>query len=236
MESFIETNLFTMNNYCPLAYNKHKFKRRIITLHQQNQQQQNMQGSTQPPTNIGHGGHELLDAHETLEDLIGVMEQYILYDQHVQDEQLKNIIQRQKTFLTQMYNTIIDTLKTGKDPAVPTQTYEMQQSNEVTYGMQPSSPKVPAQTVQEINDECISSYMISILKQVSASFTTTAIEATNPVLRRVIADSLPNLIEMAYEIFLYQNKKQYYQVPQLAPQDMQALKNSFGPIQGGLSH
>ncbi|HEX6594725.1 MAG TPA: spore coat protein, partial [Bacillota bacterium] len=39
--------------------------------------------------------------------------------------------------------------------------------------------------------------------------------------------------EMAYEVFLYQNKHHYYQVPQLQQQDMQELINSFAPIQGG---
>lgn len=203
---------------------------------QQQNQQQNMQGSTQMPSNTSHGGHELLDAHEAIDDLVGGMEQYVLFLQYTQDEQLKSMIERQRSFLTGIYNTMIDTIKTGKDPAVPTQTYEMQQSNEVTYGLQPSQPTSPAQSVNEINDECISGFMLSILKQVSSSFTTTALEATNPVLRRVIADSIPNIIEMAYEIFLYQNKNQYYQVPQLAPQDMQTIANSFAPVQGGTIH
>lgn len=182
------------------------------------------------------GGHELLDAHEAIGDLVGGMEQYLLFEEHIQDQELKSILQKHRSFLTQLYNTIVDTLKTGKDPAVPTQTYNMEQSNEVIYGMQPSSPKTPAQSINEINDECISSFMLGVLKQISSSFTTTALEATNPVLRRVFSDSIPNAIEMAYEIFLYQNKNQYYQVPQLQTQDMQTLSNSFTPIQGNMPH
>ena len=59
----------------------------------------------------------------------------------------------------------------------------------------------------------------------------TAMEVTNPVLRRLFADSIPNLIEMAYEIFLYQNKNQYYQVPQLKEEDMQIIMNSYAAAQ-----
>ena len=51
--------------------------------------------------------------------------------------------------------------------------------------------------------------------------TMAALETTNPVVRRVLADSIPNCIEMAYELSSYQNKHQYYQVPQLAQQQMQ---------------
>lgn len=205
-------------------------------MQQQNQHQQNMQNPSQMTSNTSFGGHELLDAHEAIDCLMGGMEQYLLFEQHIQDQELSTMLQKHRSFLTQLYNTIVDTLKTGKDPAVPTQTYNMEQSNEVIYGMQPSSPKSPAQTVNEINDECISSYMLGALKQISSSFTTTALEATNPVLRRVIADSIPNIIEMAYEVFLYQNKNQYYQVPQLQMQDMQAISNSFAPIQGNMPH
>jgi len=204
---------------------------------QQQNQQQNMQGSNQMmQSQTSFGGHELLDAHESIGGLIGVMEQYMLYEQHIQNQELAAILQRHRTFMTQLYNTIVDTLKTGQDPAVPTQTYNMDQSNEVIYGMQPSAPKSPSQSVNELNDECISSFMLGNLKSISSAFTTTALEATNPVFRRVIADSIPNIIEMAYEIFLYQNKHQYYQVPQLQPQDMQAISNGFAPVQSNMPH
>ena len=60
--------------------------------------------------------------------------------------------------------------------------------------------------------------------------TMAALETTNPVVRRVLADSVPNCIEMAYELSIYQNKHHYYQVPQLAQQDMQQLLNSFATV------
>nr|WP_155669443.1 spore coat protein [Ornithinibacillus caprae] len=195
-----------------------------------------MQDSSQMPAQQSHGGHELFDAHEAISGLVGGMEQYLLYDQHVQDPELKTMLQQHKTFLNQLYNTLVETLKTGQEPTVPTQTYNMTQSNDVVYGMQPSQPKTPAQTVNELNDQCISSFMMGCLKSAASSFTMAALESTNPVMRRVFQDSIPNLIEMAYEVFLYQNKNQYYQVPQLKQQDMQNYMNSFAPLQGNMPH
>lgn len=207
----------------------------VITL--QNQQQNpNMQNSTQMPAQQNHGGHELFDTHELLSGLTGGMEQYLLYEQHIQDPALKTMLQQHKTFLTQLYNTIVETLQSGQDPAVKTQTYNMAQSNDVIYGLQPSTPTSPAQSVNELNDQCVSGFMMGVLKSCASSFTMTSLETTNPVLRRVYADSIPNLIEMAYEVFLYQNKNQYYQVPQLKQEDMQTLTHSFAPIQGTMPH
>ncbi len=203
----------------------------------QNQQfnQQQQQSSGMSPQHQ-FGGHELLEVHEAIGAVTGSLDHFVMYSQHVQDQELSTIMQRQKSFLTQMYNTILDTLKSGKDPAVKTQTYLMEENNQSIYGMKPSTPKTPIQSMNELNDECISSGIIGHLKGIASSFTLTALEATNPVLRRIFADSIPNVIEMAYEMYLYQNKHQYYQVAQLQPQDMQAIINSHAPIQGNISH
>ncbi|MBP2079289.1 spore coat protein [Oceanobacillus polygoni] len=200
------------------------------------QQNQNFQGSSQMPDYQSHGGHEMFDAHEAISGLIGGLEQGLLYEQHIQDPELKTMLQNHKTHLTQMYNTIVEALNTGQEPSVKTQTYMMAQSNDVLYGMKATQPKTPAQSATELNDECISSFMMGNLKSSASAFTMTALETTNPVLRRVFADSIPNLIEMAYEIFLYQNKRQYYQVPQLKPEEMQIYMNSFAPVQNPMQH
>jgi len=202
----------------------------------QNNPQGQQQQSSQMPSQLQFGGHELMEVHEALGAVTGGLDHFVMYEQHVQDQELSNIMQRQKTFISQMYNTILDTLKSGKDPAVKTQTYQMEENNQSVYGMKPSSPKTPIQSINEITDECISSGIMGHLKAMASSFTMTALEATNPVLRRIFADSIPNVIEMAYEMYLYQNKNQYYQVPQLPQQDMQAIINGHGPIQGNMPH
>src|SRR5699024_3291612 len=174
--------------------------------------------SNQMPAAKNHGGHEMFDAHEAINSLVGCIEQGKLYEQYIQDTRLKAILQRQTTAITEMYNTIIDTFQSGQDPKVPTKTYEMNEGNSVLYGMKETQPKSPAQSVQDIKDA-------------ASGVTMTAMEVTNPVLRRLFADSIPNLIEMAYEIFLYQNKNQYYQVPQLKEEDMQIIMNSYSAAQ-----
>lgn len=183
-----------------------------------------------------HAAHSLLEANGAVGTVINSIEQSLLYEKNIQDQQLLQIAQKQRTYLQGLYNTIVETMKTGQDPTVPTQTYNMGESTNAVYGMQPSAPKSPATSVQEINDECISSFLLAQLKTLSTGFTTTALESTNPVLRRIFADSIPNIIEMGYEVFLYQNKKHYYQLPQLQPMDVETLKNSFSPMQGNTTH
>ena len=177
--------------------------------------------------NPNHGGHELFDAHEVLAGIINMLDQYQMYQQHIQDPELKDINQRQAAYVTQTYNTIVEAFSTGKKPAVPTQVYNMTQNNNVVYGVKPGQPKKPNMSVNELSDQGLSAYMLGNTKSLSSLLAMTAQEMTNPVLRRVIADSVPNFIELSYEIFLYQNKHGYYQVPQLMQQDMNIMLNSF---------
>ncbi len=184
-----------------------------------------------PQAQTNHGGHELFDVHEVLSGTVGTLNQYMLLRQHVQDPVLLDILDRQYTFIQEEYNTTVESFRTGEDPSKPTGSYQMTQDNNFTYGLHPSQPKKPMQSTAEINDEFISGCMLGAMKSGASGKTMAAIETTNPVVRRVLADSIPNCIEMAYELSLYQNKKGYYQVAQLAPQDMQQILNSYSPVQ-----
>lgn len=197
----------------------------------QNQMHQNMHtGSV--PQQLNHGGHEVFDVHEVLSGAIGTLNSYLMLSQHVKDPELRDILNRQYQFISQEYNTTLDCFRTGQDPTVPTQSYKMNQGNDFVYGLSPSQPKKPFQNMSEISDEFISGSMLHLAKTSASAKTMAALETTNPVVRRVLADSVPNCIEMAYELSIYQNKHQYYQVPQLAQQDTQQIINEFAPAQG----
>ncbi|WP_458126992.1 spore coat protein [Paenibacillus sp. Z3-2] len=205
------------------------------------QNHQNIETGTVPPQ-LNHGGHEMFDVHEVLAGSINTMNSYTMLSEHVKDPELRDILQRQKQFMANEYNITLECFKTGQDPAMPTQSYKMNQGNDFTFGMKPSQPKKPMQTAGEISDQTISLNMLNAVKSGALMKTTAALESTNPVVRRVLADSLPNCIEMAYEISIYQNKNGFYQVPQLAQQDMQQMQNSYAPamlqpqIPGNLPH
>lgn len=195
---------------------------------QQGQMHQNMH-TGMVNQQLNHGGHEVFDVHEVLSGTIGTLDLYTLLRPHVKDPELLNILDRQTQYMKTEYNTTVDCFKTGQDPATRMQPYNMTQGNDFIYGLKPSQPKKPLQSAAELTDECISSYMLGSLKAGAGSKAMAALEITNPVVRRVIADSIPNCIEMAYELAVYQNKHHYYQVPQLAEQDMEQLTNSFAP-------
>lgn len=180
---------------------------------------------------MNHGGHEVLDVQEVLTGAIATMNQMTLLRPHVQDSELADILDRQFRFMADEYNITLECFRTGQDPSHPTQSYKMRQDNDFTYGLRPTQPKKPIMNASEISDEIISGFLLNSHKMNASGKTMAALESTNPVVRRVLADSVPNCIEMAYEISIYQNKNGYYQVPQLAQQDMQQMMNAYAPAQ-----
>jgi len=195
-------------------------------------QPENLTRNPQVPPKMNHGGHEVNDVHEVLTDSVNILDQYTMLSQYVQDPELKDIIQRQRQFMINEYNCLVQCFSTGQDPAMPTTPYQMKQGNNVTYGLTSAQPKQPMQSPAEMNDQRISSQMLSMIKSAAGRKAIAACETTNPVVRRVLADSVPNCVEMAYEIFLYQNKNGYYQVPQYTQNVMEQLTGSFSPAAG----
>jgi spore coat protein CotF len=181
---------------------------------------------------FNHGAHELFDVHEVLSATIGSLNKYTMLRPNVKDQELLDILERQYQFMQQTYNTIVDCFRSGQDPAVPTKSYMMKENNTFKFGLTPSQPKKPIQSEKEINDEIISGFMLGAVKSLASLKTCASLETTNPVVRRVLADSVPNCIEMAYEISIYQNKNGYYQVPQLPVTDMQTILQSYAPAVG----
>ncbi|WP_370621799.1 spore coat protein [Bacillus sp. JCM 19034] len=195
-----------------------------------NASQNKMMQSQQMQSQMNHGGHEVFDLHEVLDGMINVLDSYILVRTHVKDQELMDILERQYSFILDQYNITCECFQTGQDPSHPTKKYMMKQSNQITYGINPSQPKKPMQSMHEVSDQRIAVHMLGLIKSMATKITMSSLEATNPVVRRVLADTVPNYIEMAYEIFLYQNKLQQYQVPQLSPQDMSAMMQSYAPV------
>lgn len=204
----------------------------MTTMQPQNNMNTNMTGMQ--ATDTKHGGHELMDVHEVLSCEISTMDQYLLFGQMAKDPELKDMINRQHQFMMDCYNITAECFKSGMNPSHHTTRYEMTQSNDVVYGLTPSAPKKPKMNASEIGDQCITNYMLGLMKAGAQAKTMASLEVTNPVVRRVLADSAPNAVEMAYEIFQYQNKKGYYQVARLDQQDMNTLINSFAPTQSPL--
>ena len=177
---------------------------------------------------MNHGGHEMLDVKDAIGCSIDTMNQYMVLRSNVKNQELQGIMDRQHQFMLDEYNKVVESFQSGQDPSQPTGTYNMETGNDFVYGLKPvTMPQKPMENVNEISEEWISSRLLGALKAGAKTLTAASLESTNPVVRRVLADSVPNWVEMAYEISIFQNKNGFYQVPQFNEADMKQMLNSF---------
>lgn len=191
---------------------------------------ENMQTGMIPP-HQNHGGHEMFDVSEILSGAVNALNLYVLLKPHVKDPELLDLMNRQEQFMITEYNTIVECFQTGVKPTVSTEVYNMKQENDFVYGLKQTQPVKPIGMPGEITDQVISSLMLNMVKSNASLKGMATTEVTNPTVRRVLADTIPNCIEMAYEISIYQNKHHYYQVTQLPEGDMQQMVNAYAPVQ-----
>lgn len=138
-----------------------------------NQQQQSQMNKGIPgKPHKNHGGHEMFDMHEVLSGTLTVLDQFMMLRQFCKDQELLNILDRQHQFITSQYNITAECFKTGSEPSQKTATYMMKEDNQTVYGMQPSQPKKPVQSMNDIDDSIISRQMLCAIKA-QASFTIT---------------------------------------------------------------
>lgn len=81
--------------------------------YQQGQVHQNMQTGAIPPQ-MNHGGHEVFDVHEVLSGTIVTLNTYTLLRQHVQDQELLDILDRQYQFIQDEYNITLECFQTSR--------------------------------------------------------------------------------------------------------------------------
>lgn len=196
------------------------------------QQQPQLGSITMGGQQLGHGAHEMFDVHEVLSCQINLLDQFMMFRTFVQDQELLSILDRQYNFMLDQYNLTCQCFKTGQKPSQETATYLIPNMTKPVYGLQPAPPKKPNSSLADVKDAGVSGYMLGLIKSHASLLAMSSPEVTNPALRRVLASQVQHFIEMGYELFLYQNKHAYYQVPQLQVSVIQQMLDAYVPAAG----
>ncbi|WP_149454064.1 spore coat protein [Pasteuria penetrans] len=181
------------------------------------------------PASQNHSAHELFAVHEVLHTTLNVLDQYLLLRPRSCCQELSAMLDRQYAFLCDEYNMMVQCFSTGQDPEHRTGRYMMRVNNQTSFHQQPMGMAIrrPIASENAVSGPHIAIYSLGMLKSLVAQKAAAVCEIIHPVIRRVISDSLPNNIEMAYELYLYLNHRGQYAVPQMGPQTMQGMTNAF---------
>ncbi|MFE8699552.1 spore coat protein [Cytobacillus sp. FJAT-54145] len=163
------------------------------------------------------GAHEVIELHEVLNDAINGINQFHLYEPHVQDETLREILNHQIEFLIKEYNQLVNVMNTNSQNqgAVSYRTFT---GYVPRYGLDEPQSSYPKPTANQLTDQDIATGMLSCHKSSAMMKMTAALEFANLQLRNMMTQGAKNCSDLAYETFQYMNERGYYQVPILSNQ------------------
>lgn len=175
------------------------------------------------------GAHEIMQMHEVLTDTIDGINQFQLYRPHVQDPQLRTIIDNQIGFMTQEYNNMVQTVhQQSRSEAVP---YRRVKNTSPAYGLKNPSPNAPNIAPDEMDDRDVASGMLGCHKSSAGLRMTASLEFADPTLRKMLQQGSINCSEQSYEVWNYMNQKGMYQVPTMKQMTTSTMINSFDMAQ-----
>lgn len=177
------------------------------------------------------GAHESMEAHEMLEAKICMIDHFSFYISQCQDETLRSMIYNQLQRAIQSYNQLVTYTHSYQvaKPVVNQQTSNIL-PNQIEYGLRSPQPVSPQMNMKYFNDHQIAGSVLSSHKNSSKNHMAAALECADPNVRQMMMNSAVECCNMAYEIFLYMNKKGYYQVPTLDSHTAKTMLHHYQPM------
>ncbi|WP_335872387.1 spore coat protein [Bacillus sp. 2205SS5-2] len=175
-----------------------------------------------------HGNHEVYNLHEILSGLINIVDFLTIAREFVQLNELKILVNHQHQYILSHYHAIVTMLEQQQTTMINTK-YERLNKGSVVFGETSAIPKFPVKEFAEINDEKFSGQMLGLMKSMSSLLTVSTLEIANPTFRTLLAQSVPDYIDMAYDLFLFQNQHNFYPVT-VNIDTVQALVKNYSSI------
>jgi spore coat protein CotF len=174
------------------------------------------------------GAHEVMELHEILSETVTGINTAQLYNEHCQDPQLKGLVNKQLEFMTNEYNSMVNTISQhGFQEAVP---YRVSNNYSPTYGLRNPSSQTPNMSASHVDDQDVASALLGIHKTSASKRMTGSLECSNPQLRRMLVQGAINCADQAYDVWQYMNSKGYYQVPTMQQNTTDTLINTYQPM------
>lgn len=178
---------------------------------------------------VNIGAHEIMECHEVLSCMINGINQFQLLQPYCQDQNLRNILQNQLSFMTNEYNSFVNTLQ-QKGTSGQLQSVGTNRNTTPMYGIKMNGvPEAPNASINQLSDRDIAALMLGTHKSGAVMKMHASLEITDSQMREMMLQSAKNCADQAFETWSYMNQKGYYQVPTFDQTTTRAMINSYQP-------
>ncbi len=178
---------------------------------------------------VNIGAHEIMECHEVLSCMINGINQFQLLQPYCQDQNLRNILQNQLSFMTNEYNSFVNTLQ-QKGTSGQLQSVGTNRNTTPMYGIKMNGvPEAPNASINQLSDRDIAALMLGTHKSGAVMKMHASLEITDSQMREMMLQGAKNCADQAFETWSYMNQKGYYQVPTFDQTTTRAMINSYQP-------
>ncbi|UFT99061.1 spore coat protein [Radiobacillus kanasensis] len=156
--------------------------------------------------------HELHDLHELTMSCVNSITNMSYMLQHIQDPELKSIVERHYPFHIRDYNMKVEFLSQQEGAKLELPLFK-EQGNLADYTQSPMNqypPVQPRTMVQDMNDREMATNYLLTLKRSGREYANSAMEAANPELRSFLQTAFMMSCSHAYDMWQYMVQKGYY--------------------------
>lgn len=177
--------------------------------------------------------HESQELRELAMSCVNSITNMAYFRSHIQDPELKSMIDRHWSSHIQDYNMKVAylTQPKGADTKLQLPDLNVTLRSYTETPMTSYSPAVPRTNVRDFNDrEMATSYLLT-LKRAGREYAWSAMEAGNPQVRLFLEDAFRMCCRHAYDVWQWMVKKGYYPVETMSDQDTFTMEQLYQMVQ-----
>ncbi|WP_019119488.1 spore coat protein [Brevibacillus massiliensis] len=174
--------------------------------------------------------HEAFDLHELAMSCVNSITNMAYFMNHVQDQELKALLQQHFPFHIKDYNMKVQYLSQAQGAASPLPVPELNPTLQSYTQPNTTTPVTPRTTVQDMNDREMATAYLLTLKRAGREYAWAAMEMSNPEIRTFLEDGFRMSSRHAYDVWQWMVKKGYYPLEPAAPITLNTLGKLYNTV------
>lgn len=162
------------------------------------------------------GAHETMEVNEVLLEKVNMITHFNLYAQSTKNQRLLDMLMRHQQEEIRTYDEILAYTHDYNrfNPVPPRTNVRGITPQQIQYGVN-QPPQMQPQSDAAMTDRDVAIAMLQCHKNASMNGLRATLECADPNLRQMLLNSCANCVNQAYEVFLFLNEQNEYQVPEL---------------------
>lgn len=170
----------------------------------------------------------MMEVGKAMTSIVNCMNTFRMCQPHIKQQKMMSIMDKQMQYMMSMCKNIGKYMQSkGGNVEMPQQMMSWQSEYEFGNSMQQQRLQMDAGQLDEFHTGCC---MMSALKSCSIACNVATMACTDPIIRNIVMGCCTSCMNMAYDIFMYMNKKEMFQLSNMQGITNEYMMNIYQPM------